>query len=260
MLKIYVIGRPEFSEPTKWFEGNNAPREDQLRGWDGDKLIETAGRICYDSFGKGRTSKEYHRHILDVGHGSVVEHANYTFLVSGISRALSAELNRHRAGTAISQRSTRYVDESASLMVYHPVLRDFIGDRISSLPRRASLLRKVEAANKLAKETYRLINKELEEYLMKKGVDPLVAKKQARGAARMVLGLGLETEQVWSANVRALRHIIQMRAVMAADAEIREFAIALLEIMKAELPPYFEDLELQESPIGKVLKEGSKRL
>jgi hypothetical protein len=55
------------------------PAENQLQGSGLDNLIELSGRCCYDSLGAGRSSKEYHEHIAQVGHGSVLEHANLTF-------------------------------------------------------------------------------------------------------------------------------------------------------------------------------------
>lgn len=68
----------------------------------GAALVETAGRVCYMSFEKPRPggSKVYIEHILEVGHGSVLENANYSFLTYGVSRSLTHELVRHRAGWA----------------------------------------------------------------------------------------------------------------------------------------------------------------
>src|SRR5690625_2490620 len=102
----------------------------------GEALAEFAGRICYLSFGpdagfegghkliKGRTSnKEYLDNILNVRHGSVLEHANWTFLFEGISRALTHELVRHRH-FSYSQLSQRYVDESDVAFVLPPEIEE----------------------------------------------------------------------------------------------------------------------------------------
>src|SRR5271170_1602074 len=80
----------------------------------GEKLIETAGRVCYMSFQKPRPggNKAYIGHILEVGHGSVLEHAVFNLLFTGVSRSLTHELVRHRAGFGFSQLSQRFVDES----------------------------------------------------------------------------------------------------------------------------------------------------
>src|SRR5258708_39563952 len=82
----------------------------------GEHLTEIAGRVCYMSFAKPRPggNKVYLEHILQVGHGSVLEHAVWNFIFAGISRTLTHELVRHRVGWAYSQLSQRYVDESVA--------------------------------------------------------------------------------------------------------------------------------------------------
>jgi thymidylate synthase (FAD) len=90
---------------------------------------------------------------------------------------------------------------------------------------------------------YTTIVETLQDDLIQSGVDKATARKQARGAARGVLGNALATELVWSANVRALRHFIGLRGSGGADAEIRMLAHRLWCIMKAELPAYFSDFE-----------------
>src|SRR5687767_760670 len=77
-------------------------------------LSEVAGRVCYMSFAKPRPggNKAYLEHILEVGHGSVLEHGVWNFVFTGISRTCTHELIRHRAGWGYSQLSQRYVDES----------------------------------------------------------------------------------------------------------------------------------------------------
>src|SRR6266568_8018107 len=81
-----------------------------------EHLTEVAGRVCYMSFAKPRPggNKVYLDHILEVGHGSVLEHAVWNFVFTGVSRTLTHELVRHRAGWAYSQLSQRYVDESVA--------------------------------------------------------------------------------------------------------------------------------------------------
>src|SRR5437764_10668460 len=82
----------------------------------GEHLVEVAGRVCYMSFAKPRPggNQAYVDHILEVGHGSVLEHAVWNFLFTGVSRSLTHELIRHRAGWGYSQLSQRYVDESVA--------------------------------------------------------------------------------------------------------------------------------------------------
>src|SRR5207253_9047817 len=84
----------------------------------GELLVEFAGRACYRSWEPGlnpnvsrvRTDqREYFANILRSAHGSVLEHANYSFALRNVGRPFTHELVRHRAGSAFSQESLRYV-------------------------------------------------------------------------------------------------------------------------------------------------------
>src|SRR3989338_1651515 len=119
--KITLIARPEFLEPAhmavQW----------KGEGTGGERLAEFAGRVCYMSQKNpaSRTTADYLENIKKQGHGSVLEHANYSLLLEGISRSLTHELVHHRAGFAYSQLSQRYVDESKAAFVVPPAI---IGD------------------------------------------------------------------------------------------------------------------------------------
>src|SRR6185503_18458500 len=87
-----------------------------------EQLAEMAGRVCYMSYGKGRkTNREFIGHIVEVGHGSVLEHGVWSFLITGVSRSLTHELIRHRH-FSYSQLSQRYVNESDSHFVEPDVI------------------------------------------------------------------------------------------------------------------------------------------
>ncbi len=241
-MQVTLIARPQFLVIP---ERAGIPREDQMQGPDGQRLTELAGRICYDSLGKGRNSTEYAQHILESGHGSVLEHAQYSLLISEVSRGFSHELVRHRVGVAISQRSTRFVDESESEWIDHPLVVKYLQENKDSL---------LKDHIQEIKEDARLVYKEcvelLEPWLISCGVEKLTARKQARGAARGYLGNALSTELVWSANIRALLHVIGLRGSVHADAEIRVFAVAVAEIMSAQEPAYFGHIEFEDSSDG----------
>ena len=83
------------------------------------------------------------------------------------------------------------------------------------------------------------ITRQLEE----RGVGAITARKQARGAARGLLGNALETELVWTVNVRALRHFLEMRASEHADAEIRLLANEIFLAALPHIPAYLSDYE-----------------
>nr|MDT0666737.1 FAD-dependent thymidylate synthase [Micromonospora sp. DSM 115978] len=91
----------------------------------GQALAEFAGRACYQSWSKPNpataTNASYLRHILEVGHMSVLEHATVTLYLTGVSRSLTHELVRHRH-FSYSQLSQRYVPEQGSAMVEPEVI------------------------------------------------------------------------------------------------------------------------------------------
>jgi thymidylate synthase (FAD) len=205
-----------------------------------ERLIETAGRLCYMSFAKPRPggNRAYVGHLLDVGHGSVLEHAVWCFVFTGVSRTLTHELVRHRAGMGYSQLSQRYVDESVAEYVEpdciadHPELHRLWLDAVAHAHRVY-----VELAQKL-QETFR------------DEPDPTLRRKLARQAARSVLPNATETKIFVTANARALRHFIELRASRHAEIEIRKLAVAVLRVLQREAPNVFGDYSLLPLPDG----------
>jgi len=189
---------------------------------------------CYDSFGRGRQSSDYHAHLLESEHGSVLEHVSFTFRIEGVSRSLTHELVRHRVGTAISQRSTRYCDEGDAKFVVHAA------DQTTT-----EKIVDIDAQTAAAYEA-------IYDAAKKEGVP----EKQARAAAARVLPHGLETELIWSCNLRSLRTILDQRATDAADAEIRELAVELWHKTVAHVPAYLTEYDLfpAKDGLGQVLK------
>ncbi len=206
----------------------------------GEYLAEAAGRLCYMSFAKPRPggNKVYLGHILEVGHGSVLEHAVWNFIFTGISRTLTHELVRHRAGWAYSQLSQRYVDESVAEYV-EP-------DCIADDPELHKLW--VEAVSHSHAAYVKLTEKLLDQF--KDEPDRTLRRKLARQAARSVLPNATETKIFVTANARAIRHFIEMRASRHAEVEIRKLAVQLLRLMQQEAPNLFADYQLVELPDG----------
>jgi thymidylate synthase (FAD) len=195
---------------------------------------------CYMSFARPRPggNKTYLGHILEVGHGSVLEHAVWNFVFTGISRSCSHELVRHRAGWAYSQLSQRYVDESVAEYV-EP-------DSIAADP---ELHRIWLDAVAFSHQAYIKLTEKLQE-TFKDEPDRTLRRKLARQAARSVLPNATETKIFVSANARALRHFIEMRASRHAEVEIRKLAVGLLRIMQKEAPHIFADYQLVPLPDG----------
>jgi thymidylate synthase (FAD) len=203
----------------------------------GEHLAEVAGRLCYMSFAKPRPggNKTYLGHILEVGHGSVLEHAVWNFVFTGVSRSLTHELVRHRH-MGYSQLSQRYVDESVAEYVEPDVIADD--------PEMHALW--LEAVGHAHRAYVGLVEKLTEHY--KDEPDKTLRRKLARQAARSVLPNATETKIFVTANARALRHFIEMRASRHAEVEIRKLAVAVLRIMQQEAPNLFNDYSLV--PLG----------
>ncbi len=240
--KVYLVGRQSVAEDAlAEFLADHG-----VQGWStdtpvaGERLIETAGRVCYMSFQRPRPggNRAYIGHILEVGHGSVLEHAVYSLLITGVSRSLTHELVRHRAGFGFSQLSQRFIDESECAFVVPPaILGDAELERVWLESMEASQLAYRALADRLA-ETFREIP------------DRTLRRKKAREAARGVLPNATETKIFVTANARALRHFIEMRGDAAADVEIRRLAVCVLRLLQAEAPNLFGDYTIQTLPEG----------
>src|SRR6266446_1911323 len=206
----------------------------------GEQLTEVAGRVCYMSFAKPRPggNQAYLNHILEVGHGSVLEHAVWNFLFTGVSRSLTHELIRHRAGFGYSQLSQRYVDES----VAEYVEPDCIADD-------SELHRIWLDAVAHSHQAYMKLTEKLQE-TFKDEPDRTLRRKLARQAARSVLPNATETKIFVSANARALRHFVEMRGSRHAEVEIRKLAVQVLRVMQKEAPHIFRDYQLVPLPDG----------
>src|SRR2546430_6954980 len=162
----------------------------------GQALAELAGRACYQSWSKPNpstaTNQGYLRHILEVGHLSVLEHGVVTFYLTGVSRSLTHELIRHRH-FSYSQLSQRYVPERDAAVVEPDV--------IAADP---ELHARFVAATEASLATYTELLEGLEKRFA--GVEnAMLRRKQARQAARSVLPNATETRIVVTGNYRAWR-------------------------------------------------------
>jgi thymidylate synthase (FAD) len=205
-----------------------------------EHLVETAGRICYMSFARPRPggNAAYIEHILEAGHGSVLEHSVWNLVFTGISRSLTHELVRHRAGWGFSQLSQRYVDESTAEYVEPDIIADD--------PELHALWLECVTQTHAA---YVKLAEKLNDKL-KDEPDRTTRRKMARQAARSVLPNATETKIFVTANARALRHFVEMRGSRHAEVEIRKLAVAVLRLMQSEAPNLFRDYALLSLPDG----------
>ena len=126
--KVYLVGQQVTDESViaEFLSDHEVEKWTTDTEMGGEKLVEVAGRLCYMSFAKPRPggNHAYIHHILEVGHGSVLEHAIFSLVITGVSRSLTHELVRHRAGFGYSQLSQRFVDESDCSFVEPKVIAE----------------------------------------------------------------------------------------------------------------------------------------
>lgn len=199
----------------------------------GELLVELAGRACYRSWEPGlnpnvtrvRTDqREYFLNLLSSAHGSVLEHATYSFAFRDVSRVFTHELVRHRAGSAFSQESLRYVRLTDLGFRVPPALE----------PVREQVVSIVEQLEELQVSLAESLGLDEEDV-------PFAVKKEVTSALRRLAPLGLSTDIVWTANVRTLRHVIEMRTAPGAEEELRLVFGLVGEVMRAEAPGLFQD-------------------
>jgi len=230
-LRVQLIAKTEFCAPP------DVPWSTDADG--GAALVEFAGRACYQSWSKPNprtaTNASYIRHIIDVGHFSVLEHVSVSFYITGISRSCTHELVRHRH-FSYSQLSQRYVPEVDSQVVAPPGIEDDPElQEIFTAAADASRTAYIELLN-------RLEAKFVGDHPA--GTAAVLRRKQARQEARSVLPNATETRIVVSGNYRAWRHFIAMRASEHADVEIRRLAIECLRQLVGVAPQVFSDFEI----------------
>ncbi len=204
---------------------------------DAESLLEFAGRACYQSWSKPNpataTTAGYLRHILEVGHLSVLEHGSATFYITGVSRSFTHELVRHRH-LSYSQLSQRYVAAGLDSPVVEP-------DAIADDP---DLHRAFTAAMDSAYQAYGQLLQLLDDKLAGGAGTSTGRRKQARQAARAVLPNAAETRIVVSGNFRAWRHFVNLRATEHADVEIRQVAVKVLRRLQEIAPRVFADYQI----------------
>jgi thymidylate synthase (FAD) len=242
--RVTLVARQQFLPPDhiRWRSDSDVAAE---------ALAEFSGRLCYLSFGEdsgiegghrtigGRTTNaSYLANILQVKHGSVLEHAVWSLLLEGVSRALTHELVRHRAGMAFSQLSQRYVDESNIAFVLPPEIEE--GSAAYEVWRNAC---------EQSLGAYRELLSTLTEQIAQEGTATM-RKKRARQAARAVLPNAAETKIVVTGNARSWRHFVEMRGSGSADVEIRRLAVAVLRLLHEEAPHIFSDMRIVRQDDG----------
>jgi thymidylate synthase (FAD) len=236
-MKIHLIGRPQFDLDAfiNFLDSQGLTWERTKEAKQPEEIVEVSGRVCYMSFGpkqSPRSNTEYIRNLVNNEHESVLEHVSWTFLITGISRALTHQLVRHRIGFSYSQLSQQYHDETDAEFIEPNQLNDF--------PEALALW---QDAVQSAKEAYKRILESLDTASAVAGepTSKKEDKRAVRSAARSVLPNATETKIVVTANARALRHFLKLRGAILGDEEMRRLSANLLHHLKAEAPVLFFD-------------------
>lgn len=207
---------------------------------------------------------EYLDNILKVGHGSVCEHANYSFAIENVSRVFTAEMNRHRAGWAISEGSMRFIRFSEAVPYWEP---DSIkGPDVYSdlkLQRELDWLEKDQSPTASSQLTLEK-KKHLTRYVFERAFDnqrsdyavleriwadelapnsTFKQKKELTSLFRRIIGMGCATGGVWTGNIRAIRHVMTMRCEPAAEEEILHVFSRIVVMLKEREPMLVGDFQ-----------------
>jgi len=242
--QVYLISRQTVVQPElERFlgdEGFTWDYGDRLE-WASELIVESAGRLCYLSFGTGRSDlTAYVNNILASRHGSVLEHAVWGFIFTGISRSLTHELVRHRAGMAYSQLSQRFVDEGKAKFVMPPAIQGHPEEEKAWTDEVAG-----DLANYIARVERMMAWPEFQQI-----TNRTERRKMVREAARANLPNATETMIFVTGNARAWRNIIELRVSGHAEAEIRRLQYKVSTALRREAPHIFGDYEFVPLPDG----------
>ena len=248
-IEVHIVTRPTFDAHVyKAALGVLGPGWKQTPGAsNSEEIVEAAGRICYLSYGEAqapRTNAEYIANLIGMGHESVLEHVNWGFVLTGISRAFSHQLVRHRVGWAFSQLSQQYHDELDAQFAEPSALSRSPAARIA-------WNEAVEASRDAYRKILRILNESASSLSSKE------EKEIRRGiftAARSVLPNATETKIFATVNARALRHFFSLRGAIEGDEEMRRVSALLLAIVREDAPALFSDFAIES------LQDGSPRV
>lgn len=219
--EVFLVSKPslDWSEIRRYLDavgGTSWADRVEDNGQDGEALVEFGGRLCYRSWEPGlnvnvskvrENSRDYLGNILSSGHGSVTEHANFSFVFHNVSRVFTHEMVRHRAGVAVSQESMRFV-RFADIPFWFP---EWCRTDQELMDRSIALLSALEEHQTWMADHFGLDND---------GVS-FAEKKAKTSFMRRFAPDGVATGMLCTMNVRSVRHVVYMRTALGAEEEIR---------------------------------------
>lgn len=207
--------------------------------------IASAAKLCYSSSTisslrenlTDESAAKFVEMLSEIGHESPIEHASFTFGIEGVSRALLAQITRHRMAS-FSVKSQRYVREGAFEYVTPP--------EIEAVPEAKAIYDEIMAEDqrKYDKLAEILKNKHIETFLSE-GKDEKtatrLAEKKAIEDARFVLPNACETQIIMTMNARSLHNFFKHRCCNRAQWEIKDVADQMLALCLKVAPELFKN-------------------
>ena len=196
--------------------------------YDPDEIVALAARLCYaqadiDALRERVAKKDqaaYIRSVMSRGHLSVIEHASFTFAIEGVSRALLAQITRHRVAS-FSVQSQRYVSMADGFdYVIPPSIRELGDEAVSNFCSQMDTMHRWYT--------------EWQQRLGAKG-------EKSNEDARFVLPNACATRMVVTMNARELLHFFELRCCNRAQWEIRALAWDMLRLCREAAPEIFEN-------------------
>jgi thymidylate synthase (FAD) len=255
-------------ETERWLKFNGATNFNIPKNMsDSSILCGLAAKRCYMSFEPGLNPNvnkvrqdwtEYLNNVLSQGHGSVFEHATYTWAIENVSRVFTGEMNRHRAGTAISEGSMRYIRYD-DIPYWNPLsLRT--NQELEDLSVESGIpvgynnietdddINKKNITSKVFDEVFTYIQEKYK-YLVNdvwdmNNMTNFNLKKKITSCLRRIIPMGVATGGVWTINLRAIRHILATRSSEAAEEEIAYVWTLIGKKMLESEPSIFGDFKL----------------
>jgi thymidylate synthase (FAD) len=274
-IEVFPIAKTQVDRTAvrKWLDHLDAneyeiPTEESAT--DPALLIALAAKRCYLSFEPGinpnvtRVRKDltdYLDNILKSGHGSVLEHATWTFAIEGVSRVFTGEMNRHRAGVGVSEGSMRYI-RFRDIPFWVPLCLKLTAEEAKAAQDNFGSSDALKAANPMAHkklstlEVFKAHYQKTEnayaqlEEIWKDELAPEAkfhGKKQITSMMRRIVPMGVATGGVWTLNIRALRHVLALRATAGAEEEIAYVAGKIAKIMLEKELGLFQDFVQDEA-------------
>ncbi|MDE5852956.1 MAG: FAD-dependent thymidylate synthase [Oscillospiraceae bacterium] len=209
-----------------------------------EKLVSCAAKLCYspltiDDVMSNITDENANKFVdmlSEIGHESPIEHATFTFGIEGVSRALLAQITRHRIAS-YSVQSQRYVSEDNFSFVVPP---DIESDENAKKLFLEAMQHDIEYYNRITD----ILKKKHKQKLMNDGIDEKTANRQAEKKsiedARFVLPNACTTKMILTMNARSLMNFFRLRCCNRAQWEINELACKMLELVSAVAPSIFK--------------------